>query len=167
MPQVVYPDTVKAQAAALFVTTGNLSEVSRQLDIPRTTLHDWQKDRVFQEVAETCRKEQGATIRAGLADIVENCLAGMRDRLTYGDEVYINGGKDVGMVLKRKKVDFKSLAIGAAIAIDKSIMIAKGDSGTEQVSKIDSLIARLDKMADHYLTVSSQLAQETTPAPAH
>src|ERR1022692_208137 len=141
-----YTDIQRAQAAAQYSISGNQSRVSEVTGIPRPTIGYWvAKDASFQALVSDCQQQQSTAIKAGLAHMVERALTNMHDRLENGDEVWINAGKELGMVKERKAISFKDLAIGAAIGVDKLVIIRKTEQGGSDEGE-DKIQRKLDRL---------------------
>lgn len=89
-----YSDKEKASAlVVLDFCNGNLSKASRQLDIPISTLKEWNDGRITDDVAET-RKEK----KANLADSLEQLAFDLIDKVKTSEKA---GGVDLGIVIDK------------------------------------------------------------------
>lgn len=151
-----YTQEQVSRAAAQYAITGNIAQAAEFAGINDKTLQSWVKgssdvSQLFQTLTRDYQSQQGARIRAGLASVVDTAIGLLHDRLANGDEVLAYDSKLGQHVSGKRKMSGKDIGILAAIAIDKRIMLDKGDQDERVVSKADALIARLDRLAEHYI----------------
>jgi hypothetical protein len=143
-----------------------MSEAARAIGATPATVHNWvNKDVAFQALVNDCLKQQGLRIRAGLSSVVDKAIGLLHDRLENGDEVLSYDSKIGQHVAGKRKMSGRDISILAAIAIDKRIALDKGDQGEEQVSKVDTLIARLESLAGHYTPATDDSIDVTPDQP--
>jgi hypothetical protein len=163
-----YSEDQILKAAGQLAITGNITQAADYAGIPMNTVYDWTRghnevSQRFQALTKEFQSQQGARIRAGLASVVDKAIGLLHDRLDNGDEVLSYDSKTGQHVAGKRKMSGKDIGILAAIAIDKRIMLDKGDQGDEQVSKVDTLIARLESLAGHYTPAITDDSIDVTP----
>jgi hypothetical protein len=92
---------------------GNVARVSKTINIPVSTLRDWQRSDWWDSLTIEVRTEKDVEIIAGLDRIVGLAITETQDRLENGDAVFHQGE------LKRVPVKGKDAAVIGAVAIDK------------------------------------------------
>lgn len=139
-PGSQYTDDIKRDAMALYVIKGNLKEVARQLDIPRTTLTDWVKSDWGQELIVSIRHEKSDEIDSGFTRILDKTTQVIEDRLENGD---FHGYDQDGNILY-KPVSMRDAATLMGITFDKQRI------NRNQATSITASDATLNSLADQF-----------------
>jgi hypothetical protein len=149
-----YTQEQVSQAAAMYAISGNIQQVADSTGIPRSSIYNWANghgkvDSAFQAQVNDYKQQMSVQIQSGMVETLRMAIEAVQDRLTCGDEI-VTYVKDQGYVAGRRKVSGQSAAVIAGIMADKLLQASKVRQDERVVSKADALIARLDKLAEHY-----------------
>ena len=147
MPVKVYTQAEVAQIAATYAATGNVNEVSRQLNVPSTTIKDMRKNPQFIEYYNLALSEHREQIQAGLQQIMTKALNNISDGLTNGDEI-VSFGSEGEVRRTRRMPSTKDTAITFAIVTDKlQLLSGKAINTSQGEDRLEMLAKRLEDVA--------------------
>ena len=138
-PVVRYTDNEKFQAVALYVSLGNLTATSKELNIPYDTIKDWKGKPWWKQYERNIKSEENAALSAKFRKIVNKVQDQIFDRLKDGDHYVLRDGSVIRVPIKARE-----LAVVGAIAIDKVVDL---DSLQENREEIVSIEQRLNLLA--------------------
>jgi len=128
------------KAAALFIGTGNSEAVSRETGIPGSTIRHWaQHDEDFQLICQEYQAECGQKWRYKYAQIIDETIEQIFDRIRNGDFVRDTKTGE----LNRVPVKAKELTIIEAIHFDKLRLLESQPTAIVQRESSDEYLQRL------------------------
>jgi len=83
-----WAESVKQKAVELYVKTGSVSTVCRELNLPVETFHTWRKKDWFKDALNVKRTEHLEQLDVKLTESIDEAVAQLQDRLKNGDTVY-------------------------------------------------------------------------------
>lgn len=143
-----YSDTERRQAVAHWLVLGNMAEVSRQLNIPRTTLMQWREQDWWNDYYVSLRQDKNLDVDCMMTAAVHKALNVVLDRLEHGNLMYIDGQH------VRVGVHGRDAAVIAGILFDKrQLLRSLPTSISERSSKLDDLAGRFTVLIDQAKTI--------------
>lgn len=82
-----YDDETKTKGVDIFLSSGNLMQVSRELEIPYYTLLDWKKSKWWEEKIKNRREEASDKMDVKLTLALDAAIDGVTDRIVNGETV--------------------------------------------------------------------------------
>jgi transposase-like protein len=145
-----YSAQERIKVSALYLIHGNLSKVSREIDIPESTLRDWRQSDWWEQLSVEIRDEKEDEFRAGFSRIIEAAQARVEEALDQG-ETKMFKTKD-GYEKKLVPVGAKDAVMIGAISYDKlrisqnlPTSISAGTDTKGVLAKLEELSDRLDQ----------------------
>jgi hypothetical protein len=136
------------KAAALFIGTGNSMAVSRETDIPASTVRHWlHYDEDFQLMCEEIRVEFDDKIKYKYVQIIDEAADQVMDRSENGDFVRDNRTGE----LVRVPVKGKDATVIGAIHFDK---LRLAENQPTKIVQHESSEARLQQLANLFASIS-------------
>jgi len=129
------------KAAAAFVATGTSLGASREVGIPVSSIRRWTRNEEFIGLCQEIRAEFGDRIKANLAQIIEDGMKQIQDRIRSGDYVLNKEGK-----LIRKPMSGRDLTIATGTMFDKLRIMEGQPTQIIQKSEDEETITRLAKL---------------------
>ena len=130
------------EAAANFVLTGNMAQVSRLTGIPQSTLCEWKKNNAdWVALIEHIRNEKQDEIDAGYTRIIHQGIDVIEDRMANGDVVI-----DKNNEIARKPVSMKDAAWTTGVIFDKRQILRNQPTSISTNSNLDTLAKRLEEL---------------------
>ena len=127
-----YSDTQRGEVLAILDSNGgNLSQTSRQTNVPLTTIHDWKSGLIHDEVSEI-RNEK----KAELSEIFERAARTYLENSLDDSSVSRTGGKDS--------------IIAAGVAVDKMLLLRNQPT---------SIVQTQQSQVEHIVKITRQVAQ--------
>ena len=114
-----YTDVDRRKAAFLFALHGVMSKVSKDMNIPETTLSSWTRAPEWDETLAEARSEASDILIAEFTQCAVEAVQGARERAEKGDWHF--DSRTTG--LYRVPMKGKDLGILAAIATEKSLLL--------------------------------------------
>ena len=137
-----YPADVMREAAANFVVTGSISEVSRLMGIPKSTVCEWKnKNDEWLALVEQLRNEKQDEIDAGYTRIIHQGIDVIEDRMVNGDVIL-----DKNNELSRKPVSMKDAAWTTGVIFDKRQILRNQPTSISTSGNLDTLAKRLEEL---------------------
>lgn len=102
------------EAATRWLVTGNLHEVSRQMNIPRPTMRMWKKTEWWDPLVDAIRADKAEELDAVLTGVIHGATHAVADRLEGGEY-----RRDKNDEIVRVPVSARDAMMIAAIAFDK------------------------------------------------
>lgn len=149
-----YTDEQRRQAVIELHTLGNIEQVSRSLDIPGTTLHDWVRTEWWADLAVTVREQIGEQILAQNLAIATKASDTVLDRLEHGDWKLVQSKDKDGKYYDQVRVPMtgKDAAVVGGISQDKARVqmglatnITKSESMTSLAKQFQALSRQWDE----------------------
>jgi hypothetical protein len=116
---VVWSDSTKYDAVALYLETRNLKEVSRQLAIAYETIQYWKTEPWWDETVNEIEDGKARKLARTMENIVDKSLIAVEDRLEHGDYAI---SPTTGLTI-RKPVSMKDAAKVASDLLDKKTKV--------------------------------------------
>ena len=127
------------RAAGLHFIYGSLTRVSREMDIPKTTLVHWRDNKEEWALElDRIRTEKNLELDRYYTAIIDKSAEELTERLVHGDEVI---GKDGSAT--RRKVSARDLAIIGGIAFDKRALLRSQTPGGMKTEAVEDRIKEL------------------------
>ena len=145
-----YTDADRKKAAFQFALYGVMSKVSREMNIPETTLSGWTREPAWDDHVADARSEATDTLIAEFTQGAIEAVRACRERVQNGDWRYDTKGGGLVRVPMRGK----DLMVVSAIATDKS-QVLQGLPSSITVSAD----ARLSALLDRFETAGRTLRQ--------
>jgi len=82
-----WDDEIKTKGVDIFLSCGNLMQVSRELGISYYTLQDWRKSKWWEEKIKNRREEASDKMDVKLTKALELAIDGVTDRIVNGETV--------------------------------------------------------------------------------
>lgn len=139
-----YTEEQRLECATIFSITGNLSEVSRQTDIPHSTIREWTKEGWWESHIVRFREENAAELDARLTNGVMTALDRVQDGLELGD--YVGMGEDGTPRYARIKT--KDAATTAGILFDKRQLLRNQPTSIKQETGLDDLRSKFEALVN-------------------
>ena len=146
-----YTDADRRKAAFLFALHGVMSKVSKDMNIPETTLSSWTRAPEWDETLAEARSEASDTLIAEFTQCAVEAVQGARERAEKGDWHF--DSRTTG--LYRVPMKGKDLGILAAIATEKSLLLQ--NRPTTITAHADT---RLNDLLAKFSAVGERLATE-------
>ena len=171
-----YSDEDRRRAVVEYFVTGNMAKVSKNMDIPETTLSGWRKYDWWDEALAEVRSEKEEEIDANLTNLVTSAFEQAQDRIDNGDFRLVKTKKAIkhedgslevseDYELKRVPMGGKDLVISGGVGFDKRRLHrnqATQIHGQSAESQIKDAIAGYLKLSQGNRVVSTQENCEVT-----
>jgi len=135
-----YTDADRRKAAFQFALYGLMSKVSKEMNIPETTLSGWTREPAWDDHVAASRSEASDTLIAEFSQGAIEAVRACRERVQHGNWRYDTRTGS----LVRVPMNGKDLMVVSAIATDKS-QVLQGRPSSITVSADSRLAALLDK----------------------
>jgi hypothetical protein len=147
-----YTDKHKLEAATAHIVLGSLASAAGATKIPIDTLKSWTKQEWWRELQMELKAGQKLHVSARLQKILDKSLEIMEDRLEKGDFFYDQKKGE----LVRKEVGIRDAAAVAQMAFTAQNQIV---TETNQVTAVESIDAKLQKLADSFASIMTEKRQ--------
>lgn len=134
-----YSDDDRRQAITEYAVYGHIPTVSKNLNIPETTLTDWRKKDWWEAALEEVRDLNKDVIDAHLTGLVISGFKSMQDRIDNGDHYVTKDGDHA-----RIPVKLRDVSTASGIAYDK-LRLHRNQPTSIKAESADS---RLNSLAD-------------------
>ena len=140
-----WDDEIKQQAVEMFLKSGNMKEVERNLNIPYVTLKYWKKTKWWDEYTRAIRGEKDVILSHRVEAMLAKAFDHLEERLERGDTMYNpHTGEMVRVPVKAQVIN----AISANLAKQR---IDLANQPTEhQMHDKDATAAKLVELADAF-----------------
>lgn len=138
LPGSQYSNDERREAAANYVVMGNLSRVSRAVNIPRRTLFDWANSDWWQDLVQQIRHEKKDELDAEMSNAIHRAVQRTTERLESGDAYIAKDGE-----VAYKPVSGRDAATITGILFDKRQLLRNQATSI----KTESTDARLADLA--------------------
>ena len=141
-----YTDEDRRKVVVEYFVTGNMKEVSRRVNIPRTTLNSWKESDWWDEETVKVRHEKGDEFDANLSKLIDSAFGQTQDRVDNGDYRVNKDGE-----LIRVPMSGRDLVITGGTVYDKQRLHRnEATSITSNANSQDAALKFLEQIADTY-----------------
>ena len=145
----------RIKAAMLYAAEGNLSKVSRDMEIGYETLKDWKCQPWWPLAVQECRDRKQDELDAMLSKVMFSAIEQIADRIKDGDYVAKKDG-----TFERVPMKGRDLTITMGVLYDKRALIrGQATSSTVSVSHGDKLTQLAAKMEEFGKTLESKTVE--------
>lgn len=147
-----YSSEARIDAAANFLVTGNVAQVSRLTGIPETTLSGWRKSDWWVKLVADLRREYDEELDGKLTGCLHRAVDALFSGIDSGDEVLVRG-KDGSHSLRQKPVSSRDLAVITGIVYDKRALLRRMPTSIREdrsKDRLEAMAARFEKIAESY-----------------
>lgn len=141
-----YTDEDRRRALVEFSIIGHTPTVSKNLNIPESTLKDWKKTEWWEEAYNAIRLENKELIESKVTGLIVSGFDAMQDRMTNGDYHLLKDGSKI-----RVPVKLRDAATATGISFDKLRLLNNEPTSI----KAESTDSRLNLLAEKVRELSA------------
>lgn len=134
-----YTDDDRRRAISEYAVIGHIPTVSKNINIPESTLKDWRKKDWWEASLIELRHETKDIIDAKLTGLIVSGFKAMQDRIDNGDTYITKDGKQALVPVK-----LRDIAVASGVAFDKLRLLRNEPTSI----KAESADSRLNQLAE-------------------
>ena len=142
----------KVEVATLFMQLGNMRLVCEKTDVPYQTILDWRKTEWWPELIDEIKQIKRSKTGTKLAEIIEQSIAVVQDRLENGDFVLNNKTGEIN----RRPVSLRDAAVVTNNLITRQIqmeelaekLVNRKESVKETLAVLAREFAKMNKLQE-------------------
>ena len=147
-----YSTQDRLTAAANFLVTGNMAQVSRLTGIPETTLSGWRRSEWWAELGADLRSQYDEELDGKLTGVLHNAVDSLIAAIDTGDTVLVKGA--AGEHEQRQKpLSGRDLAVVTGIIYDKRALLRRMPTSIRENAsgdKLQAMAERFEEIANRY-----------------